>query len=538
MRQESTKKSGFLMQATILAVAGLLVRVLGFLYRIPMQNMLGDEGTGIYGQGYNIYLLFFVISSAGMPSAISKMVSTRIALKQYENAHKVFQIALFLAGTAGFISMLILYFGASLLADLVRSEDVFFSIRTLAPTPFIVAIMSVFRGYFQGMGNTMPTAMSQIVEQIFNAIFTILLVYILLDEGFAIAAAGGTAASGIGAFIGLIIIIGIYFLARERITKKMINHRKYFKQESSKKIALELLSTSVPIIAGTAIYSITNLIDTKMVMGILLDVGFTYTEALQLFGQLNGKYVVITTLPVAIATALAAALIPSIAKSVALGDKDSTKKKVNMALRLTMMISIPAAFGIGILADQILLFLFPNNPEGGILLQAGALSIIFLSLSQIATGMLQGMGKLKVPAIAAFCGVIVKIPLNYILISIPEINIVGAVISTTVCYIIASTINITVVYKTTKTKLDYRGVFIKPTLSSLIMGLFCYIIYYTILYIYPSNSIALIFSIISGVICYFIFMIIIKGVTKNDIELLPFGSKEIMSILNRIGIKY
>lgn len=536
MSKQSTKESSFLMQATILATAGIFVRFIGFLYRLPMQNMLGDEGTGIYGQAFNIYILFFVISSAGMPAAISKMVSTRIALNQYQNAHKVFKVALCVAGIAGLISMGMLYFGAAWLAKLVSSEDAFYSIRTLAPTAFIVAILSVYRGYFQGMGNTVPTAVSQIVEQTINAIFSIVLVYILIDEGLAIAAAGGTAGSGIGALAGLLIIILIYCLGKERIHKKIKKNASYQEYESSKKIAIELLSTAGPIIAGTAVFSITNLIDTKMVTSILLDIGFTYTEALQLFGQLNGKYVVITTLPVGIATALAAASVPSIASSVALGDRDATRRKVNMTLRLTMIISIPAAFGIGILANQILLFLFPNNPDGGILLRVGSISIIFLALSQIATGILQGMGKLKVPAIAALCGAIVKIPLNYFFISMPSVNVLGAVISTTVCYLIASTINLTVVYRTTKTRPDFIGVFIKPLISSALMGFVCYVVYYTSYNVYPSNSISLILSIVSGVISYFIFMVLIKGITRNDLKILPMG-KKIIKFLDKMNIK-
>jgi len=537
MSTQSSKESSFLMQATILATAGILVRLVGFLYRLPMQSMLGDEGTGIYAQGYNIFLLFFVISSAGFPAAISKMVSTRIALKQYGNAHKVFKIALVMAGSAGFASMFMLFFGAEWLSNLVASPDAVYSIQALAPAAFIVAIMSVYRGYFQGMGNTVPTAVSQVFEQVLNAAFSIWLVYVLLDEGLAMAAAGGTAGSGIGAFAGLIIIIGIYKLQTKRIRKNIKKHKQYAENESAGSIAKELLFTAAPIIAGTAIFSITNLIDTKMVISILTDTGFSHTEALQLFGQLNGKYVVITTLPVAIATALAAAVIPSIAKSVALNDRTATKDKVDMALRLTMIISIPAAFGVGILANQILLFLFPNNPDGGILLQVGAASIIFLALSQIATGMLQGMGKLKVPALAALCGAIVKIPLNYFLIAIPEINVVGAVISTTVCYMIASFINLTVVYRTTNTRPDIINVFLKPTASAIVMGAISYVSYYTVYFIHPNNTLALIISIFLSVIAYFIFMIIIKGIKRKDLETMPMGHR-IINLLDNLGIVY
>jgi len=205
--QNGKDTSGFLVQATTLAVASMLVRVMGFLYRIPMQNILQDEGTGIYAHAFNIYLLFFVISSAGLPAAISKMVSTRLAREQPENAREVFRVSMYLALVTGSIGMLVMYFGAGFFANILGSDLVIASIKTLGPTVLIVAILSVFRGYFQGMGNAMPTASSQVIEQGFNAFFSIFLAYVLIDEGFEIAAAGGTAASGIGAFFGLLVII-------------------------------------------------------------------------------------------------------------------------------------------------------------------------------------------------------------------------------------------------------------------------------------------------------------------------------------------
>lgn len=529
------KHSQFLVQATILATAGLIARLLGFLYRIPMQNILGDAGTGVYGQGFNLYMFFFVLSSAGMPAAISKMVSKRVALRQHQNALKVLKVALILSGTLGLIGMVALFFLAPTFAAFFSSQHVIYSLQALAPTVFIVAIMSVFRGYFQGLGNSMPTAVSQVVEQILNAIFSVLLVYILIDEGIGIAAAGGTAASGIGAFFGLIFIFFVYRLGRDRQVRKIKKYKHLHYPESGKKIAIEIIFTAAPIVAGTAIFSITNIIDTRMVVTTLMSTGFTYYDALGLFGQLNGKYVVITTLPVAIATAIATALIPSISSSVTLNEKEVTRQKINMALKFTMIICIPAAVGIGVMANQILLFLFPANPEGAILLQFGSVSVLFLALTQVATGILHGMHILKVPLIAALLGAVVKILLNYLLIPLPQINVLGAVISTTVCYIIASIINLTAVYKVAHAKIDFAGIFIKPILSSLIMGIVCYITFYLVYLIYPSNSISLIVAIAFSILSYFFSMIFIGGLTKVEMSYLPMGSR-LTKLLDRVGM--
>ena len=534
--KNADSNSQFLKQATILASAGLIARLLGFLYRIPMQNILGDDGTGVYGAGYNLYMFFFVLSSAGMPAAIAKMVSARTALKQHQNALKVLHVSLIISGVLGFIGMSAMFLGASFLSAFFNSYHVVYSLMALAPTVLIVAIMSVFRGYFQGLGNSMPTAISQVLEQILNAIFSVVLVYILIDEGIGIAAAGGTAASGIGAFFGLLFILFVYAIGRDRRVARIRKHRQIHKPESGRKIAIELISTAVPIIAGTAVFTITNIIDTRMVVGILQDTGFTYNEAWRLYGQLNGKYVVITTLPVAIAAAISTALIPSISKSIALKTNQEIMHKTNMALRFAMIICVPAAMGIGVMAHQILLFLFPNNPDGGALLQVGAVSILFLALNQVSTGILHGMHILKVPLVAALLGAAVKVGLNYVLISMPNINIIGAVISTTVCYLIASTINLTTVYKATGAKVDVFGIFVKPIFASIVMGFVCFVIYYFVYLLFPSNSISLLFAIGFSIVTYFSTMIFIGGITRQELVHLPMGYKMIARLEN-IGVR-
>ncbi|MCL1995889.1 MAG: polysaccharide biosynthesis protein [Defluviitaleaceae bacterium] len=532
--RERQSQSHFLMQATILATAGLLARVMGFLYRIPMQNILGDAGTSVYGQAYSLYMFFFVMSSAGMPAAISKMVSHRIAMKQPKNALKVLNVALLVTGSLGFFGMFAMFFGANALAALLSSQHVFYSLQVLAPTVFIVSIMSVYRGYFQGLGNSLPTAVSQLVEQILNAVFSVILVFILIDEGIAIAAAGGTAASGIGAVFGLFFMVFVYNIDRRRRSKTIRKYRRTEKPEPAHKIAIELVSTAFPIVAGTAIFSITNIIDVYMVVNILVDIGFSYMESQELFGQLIGKYVVITTLPVAIATAIAMALIPSITKSVTLGDLHDTHNKINMALRFTMLICAPAAMGVGVMAYQILLFLFPHHPEGGILLQVGAVSILFLAINQVATGILYGFNMLKVPLIAALFGATVKILLNFLLIPIPHINVTGAVISTTVCYFIASSINLATAYKVAKSKMDIMGIFVKPILAATIMGLMCYVIYNTVFLAISSNAISLFIAILASIVTYFGIMVILGGLTKAELRYLPMGGK-IIRVLERNG---
>lgn len=526
-------KTKFIKQAAILAIASLLVRLLGFLYRLPLTNMLGDEGNGIYSAGFYLYNFFLVMSSAGLPAAISKIVSEKVALEEYRNVKKTFKISLILSSTVGLIFSIVMFVSARFFCNIIGSPDSYYTILTLSPTVFIVSVMSVFRGYFQGLGTTVPTALSQVIEQIFNAIFSIYLAYLLVGISLPLGAAGGTMGTGIGALAGLIYILMVFLNRKRYINRKLSKKTHKYRVESNREIAIKIIKTAAPIIAGTAIFSMTNLIDMQMVNSRLTaSKAFTDSQVTALYGQLTGKYVTLTTLPVSISTALATAVLPSIASSMIQGDIKTVRKKIDVSLRLTMIISIPAAIGMGVLADEILLLLFPNYSDGGLLLKWGALSIIFLALCQIITGILQGIGKVATPAKNAFIGSIIKIPINYFLISIPSINVIGAIISTTVCYLIASLLNFITLRKVTKIRPDYNGIFFKPAIASIVMGVFCYFSYKFIFYFSKSNAMSTLISIFIAIIVYLVSLAVIGGFKREDLSLLPTGRK-LISILER-----
>lgn len=528
-------RGSFISQAMVLMVAGIISRILGFLYRLPLTTMLGDVGIGIYGAGYNFYMFLLIMSSAGLPAAISKMVSERTAQKRYADAHNVFRVALLFAVISGSIGSLILFVFAKPLSVLVNIPESAYSIIALSPTLLIVAVMSVYRGYFQGLGTTVPTAISQVIEQIFNAFFTVYLAYIFLGRGLPFASAGGTAATGIGAVAGLIFIVACYAVVRKDIHGRVTRSRQLNgKLEARSGIAVVLIKTAFPIIIGTAILSITNIADAGMVTSILIASGIGETRAKGLYGQLTGKYVTLTTLPVSFATALATAAIPAIAAAMQDNNPDNVKRKVDLALRTTMLIAFPCAVGIGVLGDQILSLLWPTVDGGGMLLRAGSMSIVFLSLAQICTGALQGINKVYVPVIAAGIGATVKIALNYLLIPIPSINVVGAVLSTNACYLVAGTINFFFLVKFSKIVPDYLNIFVKPLISSAAMGMACYSSYH-LTYMYGlSHNLSTLFAIFIAVIVYFMFMLYLCGIKREDVLIMPAGEK-ILTALERLG---
>lgn len=536
---KKNKGSSFIKQAAILACAGLLVRVIGFLYRLPLTNMIGDEGNGIYSAGYYLYNFFLVMSSAGLPVAISKMVAEKIALGQYTNARKTFKVSMVVAGVLGFICMVLMLAFAEDFCSWVKSERSYYCIITLAPTVFVVSILSVYRGYFQGRGTTVPTAISQIVEQIFNAVLSVYFAWLFMNvmgKGVEFGAAGGTAGTGIGALAGLITIMVIYVLNAKRINQSYGEDKKDYHVQTFGEITSDLFRIAVPVITGTAIFSMTNLIDMVMVNSRLAATGiYTSDEIDALYGLLTGKYVTLTTLPVVISTSLATAAIPTIATSMVLKDTEAVKTKVDTTLRVTMIISIPAAVGLGALGDQILYMLFPNYPDGGNLLKAGALSIILLALSQISTGVLQGIGKAKAPAINALIGSVAKIPVNYVLIAVPSINIIGAVISTTVCYLFASLLNFRALVKTTGVKPDYVGMLVKPSIASVFMALVCIFGYKLLYMLIPNNTAATLIVIVLAILVYFVTMVLIKGFAREDLRMLPMGGR-LISLLERFGL--
>jgi len=532
-----SRTSSFIVQAAILASAGLLSRVIGFAYKLPMQAMIGDAGMGIYNQGYTIYNFLLILSSAGLPAAISKMVSARLAFSQAGNAHKVFLVSLKFAVCAGLMGSLFLFLGARVFANALNTPEVFLSIRALAPTVLIFAVLSVFRGYFQGMNNTIPTAASQIIEQIINAITSLLLVFMFFRVNLAYAAAGGNAATGIGALVGLLVVLYIYRRKQPEIQGEIIKNRAYTTNESESSILSELMRTAFPIIAGTAIFSAASLIDNYMVMDrIALSGEFTHQEILTMYGQLSAKFMAITTLPVTIATSMGTASIPGISAAAAKRDMASVTARINMAVRLAMVVCVPAAFGIGLFADEILRLLFPTSPDGSILLRVGFVSVIFLALNQISTGVLQGVGQVKIPAFAALLGCIGKVIANFILLPIPSINIIGAVIGTVICYAIAAPVNIYFAYKLTRAKPDFGGMLIKPIAGSALMSMVCFVLYHTVHFVVPSNAFALLFAILAGVFFYFVIMVIIGGIRRSDLAVLPAGTGMI-GFLEKFGIK-
>ncbi|MCL2286323.1 MAG: polysaccharide biosynthesis protein [Firmicutes bacterium] len=518
--------NSFVHQAAILAAASLFVRFIGFLYRIPFTNWIGDIGIDNYNTAYQIYTFAIAVSSGALPVAVSRLVSERIAKKQYHNAHQMFKIAMMFALVLGGLAGLIVGFGANFFAGLLNAPEAALATRTLAPTLVVVAMLAVFRGYFQGMKTAVPTAISQVVEQILKVVITLWLARMFRDAiSIQYAVAGGTIGTGVAAVAGLAVVAFLYALVAKDLRNRSNNDVNRYTEENKMTQIRAIFSTALPMILAMVIFSVSGFLDLRMTISRMVGSGaFTIEEAQALRGQFTGKFILLTTLPVALSVALSAAVIPEITSSSVKMDTGAVKRKTNTALHLSMILSIPSAVGLAVLADPIIGLLFPRAPEGGWLLRYGAVSIVFMALVHVLTGTLQGLGHVKLPVIAAFVGVLTKIPVNHFLIGIPSINILGAVISTVVCFAVAAAINMYFLYRHTGILPNLTGAFIKPTVAATGMGMVCHIVHIVISTFAPT-AIATIAALGIGAMSYVVFMCLIKGFRKSDLQAAPLPGK-------------
>jgi len=545
---KSDRTNSFVYQAAILAASGILVRLIGFFYKLPLTDLIGDDGNAVYGVAFNVYNFFLLMSGAGLPVAISRLVSEKRAVGRYDLAHRIFKVAFALAAGLGALSMVVIFAFARPIAAGMNMPEAYLGMMTLAPTVFIVSMMAVVRGYFQGMQDTTPTAVSQLIEQVFNAVFSVMMAHLLwnyalanaYDERLTFGAAGGTSGTGVGALAGFVFIAVLYNFRRVRILRRVRSARSKFREDvqpedSGMFVIKRILLTAFPIIAGTAVFSVVNLIDVWLVMDGLAAAGLEHNDARTLFGQIQGKFNPITNIPAAVSSSLAIAVLPSITASYKLKQRREVLQKITTAFRTAVILTAPMALGLGILGPQIVSMLFPNHPDGGTLFIAGFASIIFLATTQIATGALQAVGKIYVPVIAAVCGAVVKIIVNLTLIPIPSINIYGAIIGTTACYLVTTIINCGVLSRTMKTRIRYARMMFKPVCASFIMALGCFCFYHIIHFAIPNNALAVIFAIIGGAGLYFVVMLLIGGVGESEISMLPWGGR-ISATLKRRGM--
>ena len=532
--------TSFLVQGSILAIASLVSRVIGLVYRIPLTAIIGDHGNDYYSCAYEIYSLLLLISSYSLPMAVSKMVSARISNGERQNAYRVFKGAMLFAAITGTIACVVVFFGAEELTRLFQTPLGVYALQVLAPTLIIVAVLGVFRGFFQGMGTMIPSAVSQIIEQIVNAVVSVGAAYVLFAYGKRIAtvlgskehydaaygAAGGTLGTSAGAFFGLVFILFVFSMFMPKYKKMMKRERKigHKEPESYRNIFRILIGTIVPVLLSTTIYNLVSIVDQWLFKNIATMQGYSATNVSEWWGIFSGKYRVLTNVPISISTALAASCVPALAAAFAQKDDAQVRSKIGISMRFIMVVAMPCTAGIMVLADPIIQLLFPGSgPLAGHLLQVGGISVIFYSISKLSNAILQGIDQIHVPvrnasvALVLHAGVIAAAMFGF------DLKIYGICIGTIAFSLIMCILNGLSVRKHSGFQPNVMKTFVKPAIASVIMGVVVYVTYYVVHKALHINAISVVVAVLVGMIVYAAALLLIKGLTEEELHSFPKG---------------
>ncbi len=546
--ENKREKSSILVQGSILAVTGLLVRFISVIYRIPMTHIIGDEGNGYYGAAYQVYNVILLLSSYSLPQAVSRLVSQCLAKKQFRNANRYFMCALLFATISGGIFSVLLYFGAGWFASLVGMPLAKLALRILAPTVFVVGFLGVFRGFFQGFHNMIPTAMSQLVEQVVNAIVSIIGVIWLSAAGHRTdlvyqtdgsytasnGAAGGTIGTLAGAIAGLICVLVLFRMFYPDFCRRMRREPEHrvFKYT---RIYNNLMATIMPIVMSAVIFNIITLVDNVILSQALKGRDVAENIIASKWGVFSGKYLLLINLPIAFATALASSVIPSIAAANAQRNKGEVVHRIDLVVKFTLLLSIPCFIGMAALAKPMISVLFPSDASNANkLLLWGSLAIVFFSMATITNSILHGMGKMMLPVKHALIAFVAHAILLCILLYGFKLDEYAVVISYMLFGLVVWVLNMMFLNRQVLYYISIVKLLVLPAVVSVVMGVIVYFLY-QLLSGFLWNWLALILVIVVGMIFYLACILKLSVVDDDDLYELPMGQK-LLSLARRLHL--
>ena len=548
MVAKQKKNNSFLMQGMILAVAGIITRIIGIVYRIPVANILGTEGQGFYATAFSIYNIALLLTSYSLPLAVSKLISARVSKGERKNAMRIFKGALWFAFIVGSAVACIVFFFSDFIAKTIMSmAPSAYALRVLAPGLLIVAVMGVLRGFFQGMGTMMPTAISQILEQIVNAVVSIIGASYLLEMGkkaaekanndsvaYAYGAGGGTLGTVCGALFGLLFLLFVMKIYSPTIKKQLKrDHSK--KRESYREIYMILLMTIAPVILSTAIYNISETIDIGMFGSIMAAQGHSLKERSDLLGRFSSHYNVLINIPLAVANALGASLIPSLTAAVAVGNKKQIHSKIAMAIRFSMMIAIPSFVGFLVLANPILALLFNGNIDiSANMLRLGAITVVFYCMSTVTNAILQGLNKMTIPVKHGAISLGIHLVGLLIMLVIFKMGIYAVVASNIIFSLSMCILNARSLKHDAGYRQEVKNTFLIPSIASIVMGGAAFVIYF-LCNLVISQNVAVIIALIVAVLIYAVSLLKLGGLSSEEILALPKGST-LLSLFRKLHL--
>ena len=530
---QQKKKDSFVLQAGILAAAGIIVKIIGLIYRSPLTSIIGLEGNGYYSSAINIYTIILLVSSYSIPSAISKVIAQRLAYKEYRNAQRVFQCALIYVLVVGGVASLVTFFAAPLLvSDMPNSIPV---LRVFAPTIFFSGLLGVLRGYFQAHGSMAHTSISQILEQILNAGVSILAAYLLIgtvknesETTKAIYGASGSAlGTGAGVLIALLFMFGMYSLNKDIIRKRVErDHSRH--QESYQEIFKVIITTVTPFILSTFVYNCSTVVNMKIYNNIMIDVkGLEESMAAIQYGIFATQAMSIVNIPIALSSAMSSASLPGVSATFATHKEKETRRKVNQATRITMMLAIPSAVGLMVLARPVVQFIYPQKEAldmASNVLRVLAVTVILSGLSTLTNAVLQGIGKVNTPVIHAVIALVVQIGILAALLFYTDLNLYALAIANIAYSLLMCILNHAAVKKYLGYREDIVKTYLLPGLAACWMGAAAYGAYQGVYYLIKLNRISLVIALGVAVVVYFVLVIRMGAVNEAELKSFPKGA--------------
>lgn len=524
------KKQTFMKSVAVVMIAQLVIKLMGFIYRVILTNIEGfqDAGNSYYGTGYKVYIFILAIATTGVPSAISKLVAEKMAVGDPKGAHKIFRTAIKLFTFIGLFFAAVLFLGADFISvHLLSNPGVAGTLATLAPAVLFVSIAAVFRGYFIGMQNVSAHSVGQVIEQIVNSVLSVVFVLMLMGKSPEIMAMGSTAATAVSTFVALAYLYMFYQKNKASVHENIRNAAPHI-VESTKVTVRRIIKYVVPISFASIVVSLSGLVDILSVMEGLQNHGYAIEKANEIYGIIVGKVDILVSIPHTFNVAIVTPLIPMITELMVKKDYKGAQNRINFSMKLSSIIAFPCTIGLAILAEPLFQAIFPNAPEGAFLLQIEVWAIVFSLIAQVAEGALNGVGKLIVPGVSILISAFVKYILNITLIPVYGETIVPI---TTIIYHLVNCMIVTIIlYKTLKSKPDITNIFVKPLFASIIMGVVVYILYKGLSLIITSSIINMALSIIAGAIVYFILLLFFKTLNKEEKASIP--------ILNKLFTKF
>lgn len=529
-KNAGASSGNFLVQGSILAAAGIIVRLIGLVYKVPMTRILGDDGIGYYNTAYEIYSIGLILSSYSLPLAISKLISAKRVRGQYQDSRRVFKSGIIFGIVSGGFMTLLLLFGADWITTTIfNSPGSALPLKVMAPTILVFSIMGVIRGYFQGCGNMIPTSMSQIVEQVVNAIvatiasYTFITWFALRENPGSYGAAGGTLGALSGSIASLILLSFLMF--RQRKSQRAFDSQpQTIPLESWKSVFTALFLTLTPIILSQFVYQLSGTVDNSLFGQIMGQKGLTEKERLSLLGIYGGKYRLLSNVPVAIASSLGASMIPSIVASSTQHRPEEVKHKICSTIKFNMLIAIPCAMGMGVLASPIMRLIFRDSREmTANLMMIGAPAVVFFSLSTVTNSVLQGIDLMRKSVTHSAISLAIHVVLVYVMLKYFNWGPYGLVIGNVTFALIVCILNWIAIGRHLRYKQEVRTTFLLPLAAAAVMGIVAFAVYHSIYALVPSNKLGLLICVPLAMITYGVLIVLLKAVTPEELTEMPFG---------------